>query len=598
MDRIPFYRRFRFRLVLFIVVIQLLFLSVSAIYTLRKQSDAETLKALNSNESSIKIATSYVNNTMAAFEQNLNLMAVTPALASFDPTESGKFLKTYKVSSLFITGERLTLYDNNNKFVADNWMVGGSRDTAGFEEFANVEPLNAYMGKIKWENYSPMRSFAVTVQNYARANGVLVADFSFRRLHSFLSEFKVGEQGHLILIDNLGRIIYHPDSKWTRKPTNMSALGFPELNVKEYSTEEPTYVQLNNGISYMINYRYENQTGIGIMTLLPCAEIDKQASVARRSMLYLYGAMMFFMLVLITWMSTLLLKPLVVLTEKMRLVQDGDLDVESGIKREDEIGLLASVFDTMRISIKQYVSELGAHRDRLELEVAERTAELEKANKVLELMSRTDDLTGIPNRRDIMEKIKYEMHRSRRSNLPFAFIIGDIDKFKSFNDTYGHDCGDEVLRSVAQTMRSMLRKHDYIARWGGEEFLLVLPETSEEGAMVVAQRVRAKVAETQHKYGDLKLSVTITLGVALFDVRLGIERSISLADRALYEGKEQGRNRVVYWDPARITPEELAEAAKDKESRSDSDAELDSNVIFLLDQERKMREERNQKDES
>lgn len=583
---IPFYRSFRFRFVALVVAAQVLFVLVVGIYSVQQQAVMERQKAFSSNAVNLKVVSSFVRNAMNAFGENLNLLAVTPAMGSFDPVETGRLLKTYKVSSLFVSGERVALYDNSNKLIADNAMVGGQTDSSGFVSFWEVEPLRVFMGKTRWSGFSPVRTHAVTVQNPARANGVLSADFSFRRLSSFLSDYQIGQAGFVVLVDINNNILFHPQPKWVKEPIPISQLGFMDFNARQFKTEQPTFFTLADGKEYMVSYIWDPGSRIGYMALQPRHEVEAMVSVVRRNMLLLLAVLLVVMASLAAWVSTLLARPLHVLAEKMLLVKNGNWDVASGIHRSDEVGLLADIFDNMRESIRKYIQELGAHKDRLELEVAARTEELKKANKVLQLMSRTDDLTGIPNRRDIMEKIRYETYRAQRNNRAFALILGDIDKFKSFNDTYGHDCGDGVLRSVAQAMRTMLRKHDYIARWGGEEFLVVLPETDEEGAHIVSERIRAKVESTENIFAGKTLHVTITLGVAMFDPRLGVERSIALADKALYRGKEHGRNRVEFWNIKDTPQAEYDAAAREFEMRGGNEFDLPTDVLERLDEDR------------
>jgi diguanylate cyclase (GGDEF)-like protein len=153
------------------------------------------------------------------------------------------------------------------------------------------------------------------------------------------------------------------------------------------------------------------------------------------------------------------------------------------------------------------------------------------------------------------------MGRSARTHKPFCFIFIDIDHFKNINDTYGHACGDIILKSVAQTIRGLLRKYDVFARYGGEEFLTLLPETDLEGARVVAERFRRQIERMTVRYADFTIKITITLGVAKFDDRLGADRSIQMADKALYQGKEGGRNRVIVWKPEWVTEGDYEAAA-------------------------------------
>jgi len=589
-QKIPFFQSFRFRFVLLVVAAQCIFVLVAGIYSIRQQTMSEQQRAFSANGVNLRVVSSFVRSSMTAFGESLNLLAVTPAMGSFDPVQSGQLLKTYKVSSLFIPGERVSLFDNQNKLIADNIMVGSTSDTSGFKDFWDVEPLHVFMGQTRWSGFAPTRTFAVTVQNFARANGILAGDFSFRRLSSFLNDYKIGQHGFVMMVDVNGDILFHPDAKWMKEPTSVIQLGFQDFKARQFKLDKPSYRTLADGKEYMITYLWDPSTRIGYFAMQPRAEIEAVVAVLRNSMLALLVGLLVVMTVLSAWLSNLLARPLKILAEKMLLVKNGNWDVESGIHRTDEIGMLAEIFDTMRESIRKYILELGAHKARLEHEVAVQTEELKRANKILQLMSRTDDLTGIPNRRDIMEKIRYETYRAQRNNKPFVFMLGDIDKFKNFNDTYGHDCGDGVLKVVANAMRSMLRKQDYIARWGGEEFLVVLPETDVEGSHIVAERIRNKVETTEHQYAGKNLHVTITLGIAVFDGRLGVERSISLADKALYLGKEQGRNRVVFWD-AKDTPQsEYDAAAREFEVRGGNEFDLPTDVLERLDEERITRE--------
>jgi diguanylate cyclase (GGDEF)-like protein len=177
---------------------------------------------------------------------------------------------------------------------------------------------------------------------------------------------------------------------------------------------------------------------------------------------------------------------------------------------------------------------------------------LESTHEQLKEIARTDPLTGLSNRRDIIEKIEYEQIRFERSKNPFVIIIGDLDFFKSINDRYGHDCGDYVLKEVAQIMRSTIRKQDIVSRWGGEEFLLLLPETPIEGGKVAAEKVRKKIEKSNLKYNNDLLSVTITFGVSVYNSVMDIDDCIKKADQALYNGKHKGRNCVVALKPEDI----------------------------------------------
>ncbi|MGM0508040.1 MAG: GGDEF domain-containing response regulator [Fusobacteriota bacterium] len=185
--------------------------------------------------------------------------------------------------------------------------------------------------------------------------------------------------------------------------------------------------------------------------------------------------------------------------------------------------------------------ELRRSKKRIE----EFAKELEEKNRKLERLATKDSLTNLYNRRYMMEKINEELARFDRNNKEFSFIMGDIDKFKKFNDKYGHECGDYVLKKVSENLVDLSRKQDFVSRWGGEEFLILLPETKLDGAYKLATRIREKIEKAQYNYDDQKLSVTITLGVSEYCIGENIETAINRADDALYEGKKNGRNMVV-----------------------------------------------------
>ncbi len=176
---------------------------------------------------------------------------------------------------------------------------------------------------------------------------------------------------------------------------------------------------------------------------------------------------------------------------------------------------------------------------------------LEKANKEIKLLSRTDSLTGCYNRGHLNELLPREIKRALRYKHSLALAMCDIDHFKKVNDTYGHQCGDEVLKIFVQSISELIRGDtDWLARYGGEEFLLVLPETKLENAYGLSERLRKHIAQKIIKTGEDKVSITASFGVTGFDAspsgnHITPEALINTADKYLYEAKKQGRNKVV-----------------------------------------------------
>jgi diguanylate cyclase (GGDEF)-like protein len=163
----------------------------------------------------------------------------------------------------------------------------------------------------------------------------------------------------------------------------------------------------------------------------------------------------------------------------------------------------------------------------------------------LEALALLDPLTGIANRRALELRLSHELTRSKRYNRPLSCLMADIDGFKAINDKYGHPLGDEVLAAFAQLLATETRARiDLVARYGGEEFVFILPETPLAGAIAMAERVRARVASVE--ISSRKLRVTASIGVATD----ATEDILLRADRAMYQAKQTGRNRVAVWADA------------------------------------------------
>jgi diguanylate cyclase (GGDEF)-like protein len=174
--------------------------------------------------------------------------------------------------------------------------------------------------------------------------------------------------------------------------------------------------------------------------------------------------------------------------------------------------------------------------------------------RLLEKMAMLDSLTGIPNRRRFNEVLEQEWRRCMRDNVPLSLIVVDVDHFKAFNDSYGHTAGDEVLRRIASTLQTSVRRPgDFVARYGGEEFVMLLPGIDSEGARLLAEHARADIEAEHipHAISDAAPWITISLGGAtrIPQENGEIAELFCLADTWLYEAKHGGRNRVA-WAPA------------------------------------------------
>lgn len=177
--------------------------------------------------------------------------------------------------------------------------------------------------------------------------------------------------------------------------------------------------------------------------------------------------------------------------------------------------------------------------------VSEMTDALQEYTHKLEGYSMTDPLTGLCNRRCVSNKLEEETQFALRTGRTFTILLIDIDFFKKVNDEFGHDAGDYVLKEVAKTMVSSLRAYDIVSRWGGEEFLCILPETKSKDGLSLAERLREKLEEEYFNYKGLNIKITATIGVAEFDAQKAVDETIRKADVAMYKGKVNGRNTSV-----------------------------------------------------
>jgi diguanylate cyclase len=187
---------------------------------------------------------------------------------------------------------------------------------------------------------------------------------------------------------------------------------------------------------------------------------------------------------------------------------------------------------------------LGLYGSSLRKMLYNRSFELKAANKRIEELAELDELTGSFNRRCIMRMLEDEIARARRSNTLCSMALIDLDWFKRINDAYGHPTGDEVLRTFAITLFANIRNIDKFGRYGGEEFLLVLPDTSSEGAARILDRLRSIIADLDWSAFSPGLRVTISAGVATLAPNENPDAVLARADAALYSAKARGRNRI------------------------------------------------------
>jgi diguanylate cyclase (GGDEF)-like protein len=202
----------------------------------------------------------------------------------------------------------------------------------------------------------------------------------------------------------------------------------------------------------------------------------------------------------------------------------------------ERFGTLALSGPRFEAEDRELVASLASH--------AVTALENARLHQVVQRQALLDVLTGMPNRRQCESGLATELAQAQRSGTPLAFVLADIDHFKAVNDRHGHPAGDLVLREFSDILRELMRESDLAARWGGEEFALVLPDTDEKGATVLVERIRSMLEHRAITVDGYLLSVTASFGVAMYPQEPIAARLIASADEALYLAKRSGRNRV------------------------------------------------------
>ncbi len=223
------------------------------------------------------------------------------------------------------------------------------------------------------------------------------------------------------------------------------------------------------------------------------------------------------------------------LIEGTKRILNGDLNVQINEIKADEIGQLKASFNKMTENLRCSQAEILAAHEAMQ-----------KQNQQLKVLSITDSLTGLYNRNKLDAILIDQIARFERNHRPFSVVMMDIDHFKTLNDNYGHITGDEILVSVSRAIGKSIRSVDFAARYGGDEFVVILTETDAASAVITAERIRAQVAiNVNSQIKEVSLSITLSMGIIQSEIDDKTAKNIlSRVDGALYKAKNSGRNRI------------------------------------------------------
>ncbi len=371
--------------------------------------------------------------------------------------------------------------------------------------------------------------------------GLLATTLNFAAVEEIMRKLTPRETVQMYLIDADGQVITSSnrassDLKHARVPESVTqhlfgeASAEPASSAMEYRNFEQQKVLGSIALS--------SQQEWGVLTEITEADAYAQTIRIRNLTLLITAAVLLVIGLSAYLLGVTIVRPLHRLTRGASEVANGNLSVEVPHVGGGEVGYLTEVFNYMVSKLREDQEELAAVNETLT-----------KTNKELQEISITDSLTGLYNRRYMMEALTNEVSRASRMEHQFAVLMIDIDHFKRYNDTYGHLAGDDLLMQAAGLFRESIREMDLAARYGGEEFLIILPEHGADAAMNVAERIRSRVATTTSDTDKTEVPITVSIGVAVFpDNGATPVALIESADAALYRGKESGRNRVMLAD--------------------------------------------------
>jgi len=406
----------------------------------------------------------------------------------------------------------------------DGQALTSSGSRTGFrvtpDRLNNLRTRDALVGEPFWDT-AINKAVLVLVVPIRQDNGVFLgalgAKINLDSLKDMLDGLSAGHTRSLYLITEQGRVVISSAGN----SADVMKTTLPDATTRELNEREgQTVVQSRpQGREVVAVLRRIPQLRWAAVAETPRAETLREAGVLRFRTVLLLTSLLAAVGLLAFIVGAFITRPLERLTEAAARVASGDLAVELPAGGSGEVGYLTRAFNTLVSRLRE-----------------------KEAHGELEKLSLTDSLTGLYNRRHLMGTLASEVQRSRRLRRAFSVLLADVDRFKQYNDTHGHLAGDAALVKIAEVFRRTTRQVDCVARYGGEEFVVMLLEANLATAAIVAERIRARVAEQD--LGDGKLSLSI--GVAEYpDGGETPEELIATADAAMYRAKSAGRNQVV-----------------------------------------------------
>jgi diguanylate cyclase (GGDEF)-like protein len=417
--------------------------------------------------------------------------------------------------------------------------------------------------------------------------GVSCTDISIFDIKTFLVKHRVSNSGHVFLIDRSGQLVASSNEQETafrfiqdQKPQRVSAFT-SEVAITRAVTHTlrqnvGDFHTIKSRQTLQITFKGERQfiqvvpfsqgkQGLDwlIVTIVPETDVMNEIHASRRITIGFCLAALAGVILLNIFLSHRLTRPIRNLSQASQQITQGNFNHLVQSSNIQELSVLADSFQQMSQEIQQSRYQLEEYSRSLEHKVEQRTQELKleidqrlqaeaslrEANQQLQQLAYIDGLTQISNRRWFDQQLRQEWLRLKRHGKVLSVILCDVDYFKQYNDTYGHQAGDECLRDIAKAVsRAVRRPSDLVARYGGEEFVVLLPNTNLAGAMVVAEAIQSMVQQLKRPHCNSQVSDCVSMSFGLASAVPTEDRTpdslLADADRSLYQAKTQGRNRI------------------------------------------------------
>lgn len=449
---------------------------------------------------------------------------------------------------------QMAYYDaRNNSVVQTDQKLPSSQIISNLQSTSCIQTQSSFFSPIIDNPFSAGKTILICepVFNKTKFIGIVIAALNLEMIEQYRKGIAFGESGHAAIVDQAGVVVAHPNPDWTEENRDLSDWPIVKAMIKgeEGITQfYSTFTQKDMVAAYTTVPKY----GWGIMIPQLKAEIDQQIFASLWPQLKWGVISIIFAIILSILLSKWIANPLTQLVKGTFQISENRLNggsLKIPANSPKEIKILSNALDMMTRQFIQIKTKLESVNSSLQYRVDEATEQLRDQNQRLEQVAICDELTGLFNRRGLKQSMEDTLALAKNSNRLFSVLVCDLDHFKQVNDNYGHIVGDNVLQAFAKISPKSLREHDYIGRWGGEEFLCVLTGANSETAIQVAERIRSSVQEIAVLPDALGLEITVSIGVATYPHDSDtIDELISCADNALYEAKHAGRNKVICYN--------------------------------------------------